>query len=101
MKKKSNVMCINLTDTNILYLQVLGFLDKRKRVIKTKNVSEFFNRCMDQFRGVNDLDQELELAEKLLKQDLYAKQKKRNVLDDEIQAVAQCIEDLRQKKGLP
>jgi len=95
--KKSNVKTINFSDTNIVYFQMMGFLDKRKKVLKSKNFSKFINECVNAFRGVHDISQERALSEKLLLMELNTKQKVRNRMDDDILLLSNKITELRKK----
>ncbi len=94
--KKRDMISVNLTKENVLFLQNIGFLDRWKRAT-SKNLSEFMNKCVDSFRGVNHPSQVRELTEKLLVIDINILQKRRNALDDEIVQIGNKLEDLRKR----
>lgn len=102
--KKSNVVSISLTDKNLLFLQKLGYLNRRKKSTKNFNNSEFINRCMDRIIAIEwpELDEEVEEKLLLLKMnDLQAKRDQYlKLIEKDLREVAQALAGVRDSKKL-
>lgn len=97
--KKRNVTSINLTDKNMMFMQKLGYISKRKKSTGKMNISEFINRCIDRVIAIDwpEMDEELELKLLLHKMaDLEKKRESFNTLvERDMKEVALAITKVR------
>lgn len=93
--KKSNVISVNLTHKNVMFLQNLGFLNKKKKSTQRLNISEFVNRCIDHFLAIEKPEQNKELEARLIISNINELQKRRDKLESQIRREAQVLAEVR------
>lgn len=95
--KKSNVISVNLTHKNVMFLQNLGFLNKNKKSTQRLNISEFVNRCIDHFLAIEKPEQNRELEARLIVSNINELQKRRDKLEWQMKREAQHLAEVRAK----
>lgn len=102
--KKSNVISVNLTDKNLLFMQHLGYLNKKKKSTQKLNISEFINRCIDFFIGIKWSHEEQNVELKLLLSRMSFLDKKRkhfnSLIEKDIKEVAIAINKIQSSKPI-
>jgi len=97
--KKTNVFSINLSDTAVISLQHINYLDGKKRGVKGCNLSDFISRLIVDFIGVNYPGDSVKIREKLLLCEMKHVNIKRGELDVEIEGLALKLRALRDVRG--
>jgi len=70
MQKKRNMLNCTLTNEAIVVLQVLGYMDKNKKIVPGKNASKFVSRLICDFVATNYPDKTDIIKERLIKQEV-------------------------------